>query len=143
VSFRVVFLKDNNMAIEFIVSALIPAKPDEVYDAWLSSKGHAAMTGSPAKVSAAVGGEFDAWDGYIHGKNLELVPKKRIVQAWRTSEFSANEPDSRIEITLEPAGKETKLTLQHTGLPPHGGQYESGGVESYIEPMKEYFSPRK
>lgn len=131
------------MAIEFIVSALIPAKPDEVYDAWLSSKGHAAMTGSPAKVSAAVGGEFDAWDGYIHGKNLELVPKKRIVQAWRTSEFSANEPDSRIEITLEPAGKETKLTLQHTGLPPHGGQYESGWVESYIEPMKEYFSPRK
>jgi activator of HSP90 ATPase len=131
------------MAIEFVVSTLIPAKPDEVYDAWLSSKSHAAMTGSPATVSAAVGGEFDAWDGYIHGKNLELVPKKRIVQAWRTSEFSADEPDSRIEITLEPAGKETKLTLRHTGLPPHGGQYESGWVESYFEPMKEYFSSLK
>lgn len=131
------------MAIEFVISTLLPAKPEEVYDAWLSSKGHAAMTGSPATASTVVGDEFDAWDGYIHGVNLELVPKERIVQSWRTSEFSADEPDSRIEITLEPAGKDTKLTLHHTGLPPHGGQYESGWVESYFEPMKEYFSSRK
>lgn len=127
------------MSIEFVVSAVIPASPQEVYRAWLSSKGHSGMTGSPAKVSDKVGGEFDAWDGYIHGKNLELVPNQRIVQAWRTSEFSEDEPDSRIEITLEPAGNQTKLTLKHTGLPPHGGQYEAGWVESYFNPMKEYF----
>lgn len=131
------------MAIEFVVSTLLPATPEAVYNAWLSSEGHAGMTGSPASVSALVGGEFEAWDGYIHGKNLELVPHKRIVQSWRTSEFSADEPDSRIVITLEPAGKETKLTLHHTGLPPHGGQYESGWVESYFEPMREYFSSQK
>ncbi len=131
------------MAIEFVVSTLLPATPEEVYNAWLSSKGHAAMTGSAASVSAEVGGEFDAWDGYIHGKNLALVPNKRIVQSWRTSEFSKDEPDSRIEITLEPAGESTKLTLRHTGLPPHGGQYESGWVESYFDPMKEYFSSMK
>ena len=112
------------MAIEFVVSTLLPATPEEVYNAWLSSKGHAAMTGSAASISAEVGGEFDAWDGYIHGKNLELVPNKRIVQSWRTSEFSKDEPDSRLEITLEPSGESTKLTLRHTGLPPHGGQYE-------------------
>ena len=130
------------MAIEFVVSTLLPATPEEVYNAWLSSKGHAAMTGSPANVSGVVGGEFDAWDGYIHGKNLELVPAKRIVQSWRTSEFSEKEPDSKIDITLEPAGELTRLTLKHTGLPPHGGQYESGWVESYFEPMKVYFSHR-
>ena len=131
------------MSIEFVVSAVIPATPQEVYRAWLTSDGHSGMTGSPAKVSDQVGGVFDAWDGYIHGKNLELVPNKRIVQAWRTSEFSQDEPDSRIEVTLEPVGSQTKLTLKHTGLPPHGGQYESGWVESYFEPMKEYFSSRK
>jgi activator of HSP90 ATPase len=131
------------MALEFVVSTLIPAKADEVYDAWLSSEGHAAMTGSPASVSAVVGGEFDAWDGYIHGKNLELVPKKRIVQSWRTTEFNADAPDSRIEVTLEPTGVQTKLTLRHTGLPPDGGQYEQGWVDSYFTPMKEYFSSRK
>ena len=131
------------MAIEFVVSAIIPASPQEVYQAWLSSKGHGAMTGSPAKVSDQVGGEFEAWDGYIHGKNIALVPNQRIVQAWRTSEFSADEPDSQIEITLEPVGGQTKLTLKHTGLPPHGGQYEDGWVESYFEPMKAYFGRRK
>jgi activator of HSP90 ATPase len=131
------------MALEFVLSTLFPASPQEIYSTWMSSKGHSAMTGSPATVSPKVGGEFDAWDGYIHGKNLELESGKRIVQSWRTSEFSADEPDSQIEITLEAVGKQTKLTLKHTGLPPHGRQYEQGWVESYFEPMKEYFSSRK
>jgi activator of HSP90 ATPase len=131
------------MAIKFVVSALFPASPEDLYNAWMTSEGHSAMTGSPATVSALVGGEFDAWAGYIHGKNLELEPGKRIVQSWRTSEFSADEPDSRIEITLDPIGNQTKLTLKHTELPPHGKQYEQGWVESYFDPMKEYFSSRK
>ena len=54
------------------VSAVIPAKPAEIYKAWLSSKGHSAMTGSAAKVTGKVGGKFTAWDGYIFGKTLEL-----------------------------------------------------------------------
>ena len=131
------------MALEFVVSALFPATPQEVYTTWLSSEGHSGMTGSPASVSALVGREFDAWDGYIHGKNLELEPSKRIIQSWRTSEFSEGEPDSHIEITLEPVGDQTKLILWHTELPPHGRQYEQGWVEAYFEPMKEYFLSRK
>ena len=131
------------MAIEFVVSAIFPATPQEIYTAWLSSRGHSAMTGSPASATAKVGDEFDAWDGYIHGKNLELEPGKRIVQSWRTSEFSKDEPDSRIEITLVALGDQTKLILRHTGLPPHGGQYEQGWVESYFDPMREYFLSRK
>ncbi len=131
------------MAIEFVVSALFPVTSQELYDAWMSSKGHSGMTGSPAKITAQVGAEFDAWDGYIHGKNLELIPGKRIVQSWRTSEFSDDEPDSRIEITLQPVGDQTKLTLKHSGLPPHGCQYEQGWVESYFDPMQEYFISQK
>jgi activator of HSP90 ATPase len=131
------------MTVEFIVSAIIPATPQEVYHAWLSSDGHTAMTGSPAAISDQVGVDFQAWDGYIHGKNIELITNQRIVQAWRTVEFSDDEPDSRIEVTLEPVGRQTKLTLRHTGLPPHGGQYEQGWVDSYFEPMKEFFSSRK
>ena len=130
------------MAINFVVTDVFPVTPDGLYQAWMTSKGHTGMTGSPATISGVVGGEFDAWDGYIHGKNLELVPGKRIVQSWRTSEFSPDEPDSRIEITLTPVGNQTRLTLEHTNLPPHGGQYEQGWVESYFEPMKEYFSSK-
>ncbi|MFZ2096647.1 MAG: SRPBCC domain-containing protein [Anaerolineales bacterium] len=131
------------MNIEFVVSAIIPALPEEIYQVWLSSEGHSAMAGSPASISAIVGNEFNAWDGYIHGKNLERVPGIRIVQSWRTSEFSADEPDSRVEITLESAGKQTRLTLKHTVLPPSGWQYEQGWIESYFEPMQKYFTGRR
>jgi activator of HSP90 ATPase len=131
------------MAIEFVVSGLFSASAEEIYNTWLSSKGHTQMTGSSASVSAELGGEFTAWEGYIHGKNLELEYGKRIVQSWRTTEYSDDEVDSQIEITFEPAGDQTKLTLHHTGLPPHGSQYEQGWVESYFVPMKEYFSTRR
>jgi uncharacterized protein YndB with AHSA1/START domain len=116
------------MALEFTVSTILPANPEVVYDSWLSSDGHSRMTGSPATVSAEVGSDFESWDGYIQGRNLELNPGKRIVQSWRTSEFTEDEPDSIIEINLELVGNQTKLTLHHTGLPPHGGQYEQGWV---------------
>ncbi len=131
------------MAIEFVVSTILPATPDEVYDAWMSSGGHSAMTGSPATISPEIGGEFDAWDGYIHGKNINLDRGVLIVQYWRTSEFSADEEDSLLEINLKPAGNQTELTLRHSNLPPHGMQYKEGWVESYFEPMKEYFEVHK
>ena len=127
------------MAIEFEVSALIPASPEVVYEAWLDSEGHTKMTGGEAKVSSEVGGEFEAWDGYIQGRNLELEYGKRIVQSWRTSEFAENEADSRIEVTFDREGDGTKVTLRHTNLPPHGEQYEQGWVDSYFVPMQEYF----
>lgn len=127
------------MAIGFEVSALIPASPEVVYEAWLDSEGHTKMTGGEAKVSSEVGGEFEAWDGYIQGRNLELEYGKRIVQSWRTSEFADDEADSRIEITFDREGDGTKVTLRHTNLPPHGEQYEQGWVDSYFVPMQEYF----
>ncbi len=125
---------------EFTVTALFPASPQEVYQAWMTSEGHSQMTGSPANISSQVGGEFTAWDGYIQGRNLELEPDERILQSWRTAEFAADEPDSLIELILEPVGSQTRVTLHHTQLPPHGGQYEQGWVDSYFEPMQEYFS---
>ena len=127
------------MPLEFEVSAVIPASPIEVYKAWLDSKSHSQMTGGKAKVSAKVGESFQAWDGYITGKNLILEPGKRIVQSWRTSEFKDSEKDSQIELSLEPVKEGTKLTLRHTNLPAHGDQYEQGWVDNYFDPMKAYF----
>lgn len=128
------------MSLEFEISAIIPATPDEIYAAWLDSAAHAAMTGGAANVNNQVGGRFEAWNGYISGTNLELEPGKRIVQAWRTVEFSEEEEDSRLEITLEAADGGTKLILRHTNVPPDGAGYEQGWFDNYFEPMKAYFS---
>jgi uncharacterized protein YndB with AHSA1/START domain len=128
------------MASDFDVTTDIAKSPQLLYDAWLDSDGHSKMTGSPAEVSANPGGQFKAWDGYIWGENLELEPGKRIVQSWRTSEFTNNEEDSQIEVLFEDNETGgTKITLRHTNLPEHGAQYEQGWQESYFDPMKLYF----
>ena len=127
------------MAIKFEVSAYIPASPPAIYHAWLDLQSHSEMTGSPAEVSSDVGAAFSAWDGYIHGKNLELDPPRRILQAWRTTEFAASDPDSLLEVLLAPENGGTQVTLRHSNLPAHGDQYREGWVESYFTPMKTYF----
>lgn len=69
-------------------SATIPGvTPRELYDAFLGSRRHSAMTGGAAKMSARAGGRWSAWDGSLTGTNIELVPGKRIVQAWRGGDF--------------------------------------------------------
>jgi activator of HSP90 ATPase len=130
------------MESKFTVSEVIPATPEQIYQAWLSTKGHSAMTGSPAEVEARVKGKFTAWDGYIFGETLELKPNQRIVQAWRTTEFPEGSPDSRVEITLEAVNGKTKITINHSNIPKGQAEdYKQGWQDFYFKPMKEYHFP--
>ncbi len=123
------------------MSAVVAAEPKAVYSAWMSSTGHAAMTGSGAKITARVGSAYSAWDGYISGKTLELEPGSHIVQSWRTTDFEADEPDSLLEVLLEKAKGGTRVTLVHTNIPAgHGTEYRTGWLDFYFKPMKDYFA---
>ena len=128
------------MKNRFTISDIIPAKASEIYEAWLNSEGHTAMTGSTAQVDGKVGGKFTAWDGYISGTTLDLTADQRIVQAWRTSEFPDDAPDSRVEILLEEVEAGTKLTFTHSNMPEGQAEsYRQGWDDFYYKPMKEYF----
>src|SRR6202171_4420576 len=91
--------KEARVPYDFTLTAVIPASAREIYEAWLDSLAHSEMTGGEAIMSDEVGAEVAAWDGYITGRNLELVPGKRIVQSWRTSEFTDQHEDSIITVT--------------------------------------------
>jgi len=131
------------MAYTFTLTTTIPATPQDIYEAWLDSIAHSAMTGGEANMSAEVGAEVSAWDGYISGRNLELIPGERIVQSWRTSEFEEHE-DSIVTIVLQEVDDGTLLTLQHSNVPDAHRSYEEGGWQSnYFEPMTAYFVQRK
>ncbi|MFI5012066.1 MAG: SRPBCC domain-containing protein [Hyphomicrobiales bacterium] len=132
------------MSFEFAVSDTIPASPQAIYDAWLDSHGHAAMTGGhEATASTRKGAMFTAWDGYIEGRNIELDPGKRIVQSWRTTKFTKKDADSQIEVLLEPVAHGTKVTLRHTKVPDGHTSYRDGGwQDNYFEPMKRYFKAK-
>jgi activator of HSP90 ATPase len=125
----------------FTISAMIPAAPQQIYEAWLSSEGHSQMTGGQAEVQGGAGGAFTAWDGYIWGKTLEVEPHHRIVQAWRTSEFPEDSPDSHVEILLEGTAEGTKITLVHTNIPAGQAEgYKGGWEDFYFTPMRAHFS---
>ena len=98
-------------------SAHFKAKPEVIYQAWLSSQGHSQMTGAEAKCSNKVGGKFTAWDGYISGKNIQLNENKLIVQTWRTSEFSDTDEDSELSISFTETKEGCELNLVHTNIP--------------------------
>jgi uncharacterized protein YndB with AHSA1/START domain len=122
------------------LSVFIPAPPQAVYRAWLDSEQHTQFTGSPALIDPREGGEFTAWDGYIRGTILELDPDRRILQAWRTTDFSDQDSDSRVEIHLEEAGGGANLRLLHSQIPDNQADgYAQGWQEYYFDPILEYF----
>jgi uncharacterized protein YndB with AHSA1/START domain len=131
------------LTYDFTLFCALPASPEAVYDAWLDSAAHSAMTGSEARIGKRVGDRYSAWDGYIEGATLELAPGRRIVQSWRTTDFGATDPDSTIVVDLEPTKTGTRLTLTHKGVPDRQTDYENGGWRDfYFAPMKAYFERR-
>ena len=126
--------------MKFTHERIFNASPSQIYESWLDSEKHSLMTGGQAEVSNIVGGEFTAWDGYITGKNIELVPNKKIIQSWRTSKFSIEQPDSILTIELLPDENGTKLILKHENLTEDDHHYMPGWVVHYFEPMKGYFN---
>ncbi len=117
----------------------LAVSPEHLYTAWLDSNIHTAMTGGEADCGDQIGDEFSAWDGYISGKNLELVQNEKIVQTWRTVEFLENDEDSLLTLLFEKAEGGTKLVLIHKNIPEGQTQYDQGWVDNYFEPMKLYF----
>ena len=132
------------MPYSFRLTATIPASPQDIYETWLDSLGHSEMTGGEATMSDELGAEVSAWDGYISGRNLELIPGERIVQSWRTEEFDDEHEDSIVTIVLTEVDDGTLLTLEHSNVPDEQRSYEEGGWQSnYFEPMVAYFESRQ
>ena len=118
----------------------IAAPPGDVYDALLDAKKHAAFTGSPATTSSRKGAAFTAWDGYISGKNLELVKDKKIVQEWSTTEWPEGYPPSRLEFVLTPKRGGTELEMVHSKVSAEQvAEYSGGWKSAYWNPLKAYF----
>ena len=117
-------------------SVVIKTTPEEIYNALMDSKKHSAFTGDTAKISKSVGGKFSAYSGYITGKNIELVPGKKIVQSWHSSDWEEG-VFSKVTFLLRPGKNSTKLGFTQTGIP--SDDYENvkqGWIDYYWEPMK-------
>src|SRR5450631_3812710 len=93
------------------------AKAKRIYDILLDSTEFAAFTGGKAAtIDPKAGGAFSMFGGMIEGRNVELVPGKRIVQAWRAANW-AEGAYSIVRFDLTGEGDGAKLTLTHAGFP--------------------------
>jgi activator of HSP90 ATPase len=120
-------------------SVVINAAPGVVYRALVESKRHAAFTGARAILSRKVGGSFTCYDGYITGRNLELVPSKRIVQAWRAKGWPAGVYSVASFALSGAAGGKTKITFTHVGVPPRNFKGITEGWRThYWRPLRAY-----
>jgi activator of HSP90 ATPase len=90
----------------------------------------------PAEISREAGGAFKLFGGYITGRQVELVPNERIVQAWRTGGWGPGIYSiARFELVEQGSG--TKIIFDHTGFPQ--GEAESlasGWKAHYWEPLE-------
>lgn len=129
---------------KFTLRTTIKATPKEVYEAWLDSEAHSAMTGgSPAIVNKEEGEPFAAHNAYLWGKNLQLIPNQKIVQSWRSIGFKSTDEDSIVEVTFKKNKEGTLLTLTHTKVPDQEEHVKQGWVAHYFEPMAVYFSLKR
>ena len=120
-------------------SILFKASPHDVYEALMDSRRHAAFTESKARISRKVGGKISAYDGYIDGKNLQLVKDKKIVQSWHSSEWPDGHYSTAV-FSLKKVKGGTRLTFVQTGVPiEHYNAINKGWHEHYWERMKKMF----
>jgi activator of HSP90 ATPase len=112
--------------------------PQQLYEVLLDAKQFTEFSGRPAEINREVGGAFSLFKGHIIGRNVELVPNQRIVQAWRVVTW----PEGAYSIArfeLKPQGSGTRLMFDHIGFPEglHDHLAE-GWEENYWTLLKNY-----
>ncbi len=90
----------------------------------------------PAEISPEVGGAFALFGGYITGRNVELVPNERIVQAWRTGSWAPG-VYSIAKFEFVEQGPGTRIIFDHTGFPQGAAEVLASGWKAhYWEPLE-------
>jgi len=94
----------------------------------------------PAEISREAGGAFSLFGGYVTGRQLELVPNERIVQAWRAGGWDPGDYSiSKFELVEQGTG--TKIVFDHTGFPKGKAEHLAEGWKiNYWEPLEKFLS---
>jgi activator of HSP90 ATPase len=96
----------------------------------------------PTTISARVGGAFALFGGYISGRNLDMVPGTRLVQAWRTKSWDAG-AYSIVSFALAGDGANCQLTFEQRGFPQsQGSSLAYGWRVHYWDPLTKFLAQR-
>jgi len=139
IAFASVVSAQNDKSITIHQEIDLNASPQKVYEALLDSKQFTDFSGRSAQINREVGGAFSVFQGHIVGRNVELVPNQRIVQAWRVADW----PEGAWSIArfdLRPIGTGTHVVFDHIGFPEGLRDHlAQGWDENYWALLKKYF----
>lgn len=124
-----------NQEIHFKVSS------NRLYEALTDASKFSIVTGgAPTEIGAEEGDSFSLFGGMITGRNIELVPNERIVQAWRAGNWETGVYSiAKFEIKGNADG--TQLLFTHIGFPEGQGEHlGTGWHENYWKPLEKYFA---
>ena len=131
------------------LATILPAAPSDLFDMYLDQKAHAAITGAEVTIEDRPGAKFSAFDGALSGAILQVVPKKLIVQSWRSSQWSRTAIDSTLVLTFWPEGDDGRIELVQVNVADSDFAAVSQGWELYYwTPWRDYLKkhstrPRK
>ncbi len=112
----------------------INASPEKVFQALTQPKLIEKWSGSKAKMTDKAGEPFSLFDGTIFGKNVEVVPNKKLVQDWYAEKWTIA---SRVTIDLKPSKQTTQINLRHEDVPDKSyNSINEGWTDSYFNPLK-------
>lgn len=119
-------------------SISINCSPEELYKAMISGVEFAQATGAPADIVPDEGSAFSCFGDQITGRQIELKPNCRIVQAWRVGSW----PEglySIVSFEIANSDKGTEVTLTQSGFPDDAEPHlEAGWHKMYWEPLKSH-----
>lgn len=120
---------------------IIPASPQEVYDAYVDPKKRSEFTGYKAAGKAVVGGKYTGIDDHISGKYLELENGKRIVSEWTSIDYDYG--PSKLELCFNKVPAGTELDIVISDVPEDQADEDADAWTQYWwDPLKKYFSDK-
>lgn len=120
---------------------IVNSSLEEVWKALTDPKYINGWGGGPAKIDEKVGTKFEFWGGDIHGKNIEVVKNKKLVQEW----FGGNwDHPSIVTFTLSEEKNAVKIDLLNTNVPDNEAKdIDEGWKEYFLGPLKKYLEKKQ
>lgn len=118
----------------------LPAAASRIEGVLLDAKQFAAFTRLAATIDPQEGGALSLFGGLVVGRNIEIVPGERIVQAWRPTHWDPG-VYSVAKFAFKPGSSRTLVILDHTGFP--AGEFDhlsAGWYAHYWEPLKKFLA---
>lgn len=123
-----------------IYGALTDASQFQKVELLSTALGSLDVTSHPAAISAEPGGAFSLFANYIVGRQIELVPNQRIVQAWRVASWAPG-VYSLVKFDFSEQDSTTKIAFDHVGFPAGTAEHlATGWYAHYWDPLRRFLA---